>query len=281
MPISGVSVAESGGSNKGAMRIYAVTILLAVDMILSGCTRGRSGTHVEPNHEEISRIEKVGLCVKVEKGFGVRLQYVSNADQVFFGNLILGISSGTQGSLKATGGVVGDLTALGAGIGAAAAVAGEFSPDKRATRALTPEAAKMKSAEAIGYVLLDKLDAAKIFPEIEILPYGKPAAAGAQRKDALFVFTVRRWGLRPPLGSKYDVHNTGDNAPAQLELDINIKLISSATGKVLWERDEFYVDGKSYTLSDFKSQKGLLVGRLKYALHLVCDWMAVELSVTR
>jgi len=55
-------------------------------------------------------------------------------------------------------------------------------------------------------------------------------------------FTIRRWGLRPPLGGKYDIHSVGDKARATLELDVNLKLVSCTTGKVLWQRDEFYID---------------------------------------
>ena len=281
MAISGISVAERGGGKKGIVRIYAVTILLVVAMILSGCRPGRSGTPFEPSLEDISRIKNVGLHVKVEKGFAVRLQYVTNADDPnLFENLIgLGLIAAVQRSRgisvpreAVAGGAIGG--AIGGVIGG---VIREFSPDRRATRALKPEAAQMNSADAIGHAMVDKLETAKVFPAIELVQSQSPAAAQESGIDTLFIFTVRRWGLRPPLGSKYD---KGDKAEAQLELDVNLKLISSATSKVLWERNEFYPDSKSYSLGDFKSQEGLLAGRMEYVLQMVCDCTANEVYRT-
>jgi hypothetical protein len=231
-------------------------------MILSGCTAGRTGTHIEPSFEEISRIKKVGLCIKVEKGFAVRLQYISNADQIFFGNLM-------------------SATLAGGFIGAAMAVFGEFSPDKQATREIRPDVAQIESPEAIGRAQMDRIRITKVFPSIVVIQPRSVRSAKQNGIDALFFFTIRRWGLRPPLGSKYDIHETGDKAQATLELDMNLKLASTATGKILWERDEFYVDSQSYSLGAFKSQKKLLVDRLEYALYSVCDWTANELSITR
>jgi len=89
--------------------------------MMNGCATGRTGTHVEANLEDTSRIENVGLCVIVEKGFAVRLQYVSNADQNVFGSLL-------------------SATWAGGFVGAGMAAFGEFSPDKQATRKLRPAA---------------------------------------------------------------------------------------------------------------------------------------------
>ena len=58
--------------------------------------------------------------------------------------------------------------------------------------------------------------------------------------------------LRPPLGSKY---YKGDKALAKLELDANLKLVSFPKGKVLWKRDELYIDSESYSLGEFKLQE--------------------------
>jgi hypothetical protein len=249
-------------------RGHAVALLLAVLGTLSGCATGRTGTHVEPSPDDLSRIRKVGASVNVEHGFAVRLQYVSNADRLFIMDLIGGVGSGLHGSLQATGGVLGDATVFGTGVGAAAVVAGEFSPDKRATRALNSEAAKMKSADAIGRFLVDRLQAATVFPEVELLPSQPADAAPENDMDARFVVTVRKWGLRPPLGSKY---GSGDKRLAQLELDVNLRLMSPGGERVLWERDEFYLDNECYSLGDFKSRAGLLVSRLELALQKVCD----------
>jgi len=277
MAISEVSVVGTKGGGKGLMRIYVVTILLVSALILSGCAPGQTGTHVKPSLDDISRIKKVGLYVKVEKGFAVRLQYISNTDEVFLANLIC-YSLAARSGARLGGASADTAAAIGTVFGGAMAVAGEFSPDKRATRAMKPEAAQLDSAESIGYALLDAFQTAKVFPAIELMSSESTTAGREHGTDALFVFTVRRWGLRPPLGSKYD---TGDKAMAQLELDVNLKLVSSATGKVLWERDEFYLDSECYSLGDFKSQAGLLAGRMEHALQLVCDRTANELHRTR
>jgi hypothetical protein len=262
MMFSKVKVTENRGSTINIVRIYTINFLLIVSMILRGCTPGRSGPIIESDFENISRIKKVGLYVKVEKGFAVRLQYVSNADISFFSSLM---------SATLAGGI----------IGAGLAVMGEFSPDKQATRKLKPNAAQMESAEAIGQTNMDKLRFTTIFPSVVLVQSPSLNKARENGIDAIFYFTIRRWGLRPPLGSKYDVHYARDKALAQLELNVNLMLVSCATGKVLWKFNELYIDRQSYTLGDFKSQKGLLVDRLKYALQSVSDLTVNELSIKR
>jgi hypothetical protein len=281
MVIPGVSTGKNGGDHKELMRIFKVAILFVWLLILHGCATGRTGTHVEPNFEDISRIEKVGLHVNVERGFAVRLQYITNVDEASFEDLITHglLEAGQARFLENLAGMVGP--DIASGIGVAGNVAGEFSPDKQATRSLIMQAAPLNSAEAIGYVLLHKFQTKKIFPEVELMQSQSPTSAQESGIDTFFIFTVRRWGLRPPLGSKYDVHSQRDKALAQLELDVNLKLISSVTGKILWERDEFHIDDKSYSLGDFKSQEGLLARRMERALQLVCDWTANEIYRTR
>ena len=280
MVIPEVDAVEKSGDSKRFMWIQAVAILWVSALTLSGCATGRTGTHVEPSFEDISRIKKVGLHVKVERGFAVRLQYISNADTIFLSNMI-NIGLGSYQGVRLAGASAETAAGIGTGIGIAGAVIGEFSPDKRATRALKGEAAQINSAVAIGYELVDKLEAANVFPTVELISSDSLDLAREHGSDTLFIFTIRRWGLRPPLGSKYDVHKTGDKAKAQLELDMNLKLISSANGKVLWERNEFYIDNKSYSLGDFKSQEGLLVSRMEHALQLVCNWTYNEIYRAR
>jgi len=279
MVISEVTVVETTGGNKGIVQIFAVIIFMVSVLTLSGsgCAPGPTGTHVEANPEDISRIKKVGLFVKVEKGFAVRLQYVSNAEEVFLANLIC-YSLAARSGARLAGASATAAGRIGTAIGAAAAVAGEISPDKQATRALSAEAAKMNSAHAIGSALVDKLQNANVFPTVAIVQSQSRSTAQEGGIDTLFVLTVRRWGLRPPLDSKY---GTGDKAMAQLELDMNHKLVSSTTEKILWERDELYLDSKSYSLGDFKHKEGLLGSRMEHLLQLVCDRTANEVHRMR
>ncbi len=244
-------------------RIYAFIILLVSALILSGCAPGPPGTITEPDPEDISRIKKVGLCVKVQKGFAVRLGYVSSADRFWLEQMLVDNLGRFLGSL-AYGGV---------------GILREYSPDRNATEYLKPEAAPVDSAEAIGLALSRKFRTAKIFPAVELVQPQSLTAAKEQGFDTLFILTVRRWGLRPPLGSKYA---TGDKAAAQLELDANLRLISSATRKVLWERNELYRDSECYSLGDFKSKnkKGLLANRMWYVLQLICDRTSNEIHRT-
>ncbi len=280
MAIAGISTTGSGRGKRRVLLIYAIIILLVVVVILSGCRTGRTGTLVEPNHEEISRIRKVGLCVEVERGFAVRLQYVSNADEleVSLQNLI---GSGLVVAVQKSRGVPGEAMVAGAIGGVVGGVIGDMilepSPDVRNTKALRPEAVQINSADAIAYALADKLQTAKIFPAVEMVQSQFLATVHESGIDTLFIFTVRRWGLRPPPGSKYE---KGDKAKAQLELDVNLKLVSSTKDKILWERNDFYLDGKTFSIGDFKSQKGLLISRMDYALQMVCDLTAKEIYRT-
>jgi len=273
-------LAKSEGSNKVAMRIYSVTILLAVVMILNGCRTGRTGTLVEPNHEEISRIKTVGLCVKVERGFAVRLQYISNADEVEVSLQNL-IGSGLFVAVQKSRGVPVEVMAAGAIGGVVGSVIGdailEPSPDVRNTKTLKPEVAQINTADAIAYTLVDKLQTTKIFPEVEMVKSQSLMLAHEKGIDTFLILTVRKWGLRPPPASKYE---KGDKAEAQLELDLNLKLVSSSGDKVLWERNELYLDSKTFSIGDFKTQKGLLAGRMDYALQMVCDLTAKEIYRT-
>lgn len=274
MIMASINVIRSGGGDKDIistgskllvksnLRIYAVTILLTAALILNGCATGRPGTLVEPSPEDISRIRKVGLHVKVQKGFAVRLGYVSNADRHWLDQMLVDNLGRFLGSF-AHGGPFGWFA--------------EYSVDRNATEYLKPEAAPVDSSEAIGRALSRKFRTAKILPAVEFVQPQSLAAAKEHGFDTLFILTVRRWGLRPPLGSKYV---TGDKAAAQLELDANHRLISLATRKVLWERNELYRDSKCYSLGDFKSQKGLLASRMRYVLQLICDRTSNEIHRT-
>jgi len=239
-------------------RIYAFTILLVSALILSGCA---PGPNIEPDPEDISLIKNVGLYVKVQRKFAVRLGYISTADRYWLEQMLVDNLGRFLGSL-AFGGV---------------GVLREYSDDRQDTIDLKPEAAPVDSAEAIRRALSHKFQTAKIFPAVELVQSKSLAAAKEQGIDTLFILTVRRWGLRPPLGSKYA---TGDKAAAQLELDANHRLISSATGKVLWERNELYMDSECYSLGDFKSKKGLLAIRMWYVLQLICDRTSNEIHRT-
>jgi len=243
-------------------RICAAVGVLGAALLLGGCAPDSSGTRIEPKLEEISEIRKVGLYVEVQRGFAVRLQYFSNADRGWLEQMLVGSLGRFLGSAL-YGGVFGVLA--------------EYSPDRDATVRLKPQGAPVDNEEAIGSALLDMFRTAHVFPAGELIQSESLALARERGNDALFVFAIRRWGLRPPLGTKYE---TGDKALAQLELNVHLKLVSSATWKVLWERDEPYVDSECYSLGDFKSQEGLLARRMKHALQHVCDWTASEIHIT-
>jgi len=249
-------------SMRSGPRICAAVGVLGAALLLGGCTPGSSGTRIEPKLEEISRIQKVGLYVEVQRGFGVRLQYLSSADRGSLEQMLVGSLGRFLGSFM-YGGVLGLLV--------------EYSPDRNATVRLKPQSAPVDSEQAIGRALLNMFRTASVFPAGELVQSGSLALARERGNDALLVFTIWRWGLRLPPGSKYE---KGDKALAQLELNVQVKLVSSATQKVLWKRNESYVDSECYSLGDFKSQEGLVVRRMEHALQQVCDWTANEIHRT-
>jgi hypothetical protein len=263
MVIPEVDTVEKSGNSKRIMWIQAIAILLTSALTLSGCATGRTGTHVEPSFEDISRINKVGLHVKVNKGFAVRLKYYSLADRHWLEQILVDNLGRFYGSL-AYGGFVGYFR--------------EYSHEREATIELKPESSPVDSAEAIGHMLLYTFKTNKVFPEIELVQSQSSLSAQEGGIDTFLFFTVRRWGLCAPLGSEYE---TGDKAKAQLELDVNLKLVSSANGKVLWKRNELFIDSEIYTLGDFKSQAGLVVKRMGYVLQLVCRCTVNEIYRTR
>jgi len=247
---------------RSGLGICVAVGMLCAALLPGGCTPGASGTRVEPKLAEISRIQKIGLYVKVQHGFAVRLQYVSNADRGWLEQGLVG-SLGRFLGAAMFGGVFGLLA--------------EYSPDRNATVRLQPQSAPVDSEQAIGSALLNMFRIDNVFPAGELLQSGSPVSAGQRGNDAVLIFAIRRWGLRPPLGSRYE---KGDQALAQLELNVHLKLVSSATQEVLWEREEPYVDSDCYRLGDFTSQEGLLARRMEHALQQVCHWTANEIHRT-
>ncbi len=140
-----------------------------------------------------------------------------------------------------------------------------------------PQSAPVDSQQAIGSALLNMFRTGNVFPAGELVQSGSLALARERGDDAVLVFRIWRWGLRRPPGTRYE---QGDKALAQLELNVQLRLVSSATQKVLWERNESYVDSERYTLGDFRSQEGLVVSRMERALQQACDWTANEIRRT-
>jgi len=196
---------------------YALRLcfLVAALVTLASCTP-TTGTKVTLNQAEISKIKSVGVLVKTEEEFSVRLsrEEMSNAGASMFGLIGVGVEAAIRRSSDKN--VEEQLKAS----------VGNYDPEK-------------SLAERLRYHL-------QISGSIGAA--SKPENIGdvSKQTDAVLEVTIREWGMRRCPGPATEV--------VQAAFNVNGKLYRTGDRDVVWERDELYLNGDCRPWAAFKSE---------------------------
>jgi hypothetical protein len=196
-------------------------IFLLLISYASSCT-STTGTKIVHTRDALSRIDNLGIVVKSEEEFSVRLSRdkMTNTGMAFFGLLGYAVEAGAR-----TG------------------------SDRGLETELIPKIGHFNLEKQMGYALLRDLESAKLFKTIELVQTEDTTELNRKGIDSLLVVTVNDWGFRQCMDSE---------RTEQIQVGIEAHAVLKQKSTTIWERNDFYLDGKCYCLEELKAQEGIL-----------------------
>ena len=228
-------------------RTYSRLILFLCGFFISDCTP-MTGSRVVTSRTDIAKIKTIGITVKKDENFSVRLSREEfSATGLVAGQILLGL----PGAL------------LGTGIEAARRNSADLAIEEQ----FKPLLGNYDPQKEMGQKMLHHLQPTKQFTEVVIIDAQDDSSPRGRELDSLVEVTLREWGLRRCVGPEQNV---------QIGLNINGKLLLKS-GSTIWERDELYLDGTCRPWGDFLSHEGLLKGALANAIENLSGKIANEI----
>jgi hypothetical protein len=212
----------------GRLRYTFSPVILMSLLCLSSCV-STTGTKIAHTRDSLSQTEKLGVLVKKEKDFSV----------------LLSRDKGT--SVGVLFGLIG--VAVEAGIRA--------DTDHQYEALLKPRVMGYDLEARMAYALLKSLRSAKVFKIVEGVNADDPAVLKQEGFDSVLVVTVNEWGLRLCLSSV---------SAEQLQAGIEVHATLMQKGSLIWERNEYYLDGRCYPTEELRGQDKLLEQALTRAV---------------
>jgi hypothetical protein len=201
---------------------------LIIGSILVSCV-STTGTKKSGTANELGKIRRAGIIVESTRPLSVRLARDGRTDTglALFGLVGAAVEAGYNSS-KDTGRAENVLGALGV-----------FDP-----------------AQESAVALRENFEAAKMIPEVAIVKMDDGHLSRGQGFDALFKENIEEWGLRL----------CGGEDRVRVALDVHMRLIALPNESVIWERDEFFMDGACRPIGEFQADRELLRTSLKSAI---------------
>jgi len=196
-------------------------VFLLSGLVFSSCTP-TTGTRVPLNPTNLSKIKSIGVMVKKEEDFSVRL---------------------SREEMTATGAVFFGL--LGAGIEAAARQSADTGVEEQFKTIIAAYDPKKPMIERLHHHLRSSGSFSTMVAEV-----GEDAVLKRNGLDGVLEVTIREWGLRRCPGPSPD--------RVQVGLNVHARMFLREEGSTVWERDELYRDGECRPWQDFLSHQGLL-----------------------
>ena len=196
-------------------------VFLLSGLVFSSCTP-TTGIRVPLSLTNLSKVKSIGVIVKKEEDFSVRL---------------------SREEMTATGAVFFGL--LGAGIEAAA----RHSADTRVEEQFKPIIAAYDSKKTMIERLHHYLRSSGSFSTV-VADGGEDAMLIPKRLDGVLEVTLKEWGLRRCPGPSPD--------RVQVGLNVYARMFLLEGGSTVWERNELYLDGECHPWQEFRSHEGLL-----------------------
>jgi len=211
-------------SNRSDLEHYCswLTFLL-IGFLLSSCTP-TTGTRISLTQPNLAKIKKIGILVKKEESFSVRL---SREEGTNVGAAVLGL--------------------VGAGIEAGV----RSSADTRLEEELKPILGDYDPQKLMEEKLYQYIQATKVFNPVAGINVEDRNLQRETGLDGILEVTLKEWGLRLCLGPR-------PGEQVQVGFSVHGKMYVVEQGSTVWERNELYLDGKCHPLGDFRSRGSLL-----------------------
>ena len=224
-------------------RAYRVCSAVLLSMLLSACTT-TTGTRVQLTESQLKGIQTLGVYVQTNHQFSVRMAREEMTD---------------------TGALLGGL--IGAGIESGV----RDSQDKRRETALLPLSQRFDLRQTVADDLQKYLTAINLFTTVRPVDTDKWDALRANGVDAVLNVNLGQWGLI--------VCNSagGKDKRTQVGIEAHEELLDLSSGKIIWERNEDYLDGDCRVFDDFESQSNLLTSLLGTAVDNMTGRIANEI----
>ena len=215
-----------------ALHNYNLSIFLLFGFVLSSCT-ATTGTKVSPSQSDLGKVKTIGLSVKKEEPFSVRIsrEQESAVGAVFFG-------------------------LLGAGVEAA----GRAATDAGYAEEIKPAVGDFDPKKVMNEKLIHYLESSKAFSKILTIDKENGTTTNEMKLDGVLEVTLKEWGLRLCVAQ-------GMHEMVQVGVNMHGRMILLEDSNTIWERDELYLDGKCHRMEDFKSREGLLKESLSSAIN--------------
>jgi hypothetical protein len=213
--------------------IVRLWLLSVAAFMLSSCTP-TTGNKVAVNQTEVAKIKSIGVVVKKEEGFSVRLsrEEMTNAGGAMLGLIGVGIEAGMR-----------------------------RSSDKGLEEQFKPIVGDYAPENPLSERVIFHLQTSG---SMNSFAFRDTEEASRKNVDAILELTVREWGLRRCPGTAAETVQPGFN--------VNGKLYRKDDRRVLWEREEIYLNGDCRPWPAFKSDT-----LVKDTLPAVIDNLATKL----
>lgn len=216
---------------KRLVRISSCLVFLLSVIFFTSCTT-TTGTKSSLNQNTLSKINKIGITVKSENDFSVRLSRDKMAN---VGTAILGL--------------VG--TAIEAGV--------RTGTDQKLEKELKSKINNFDLEKHMNEKLRSYLRSAKVFRAVESVNVEDHSELKGKNFDAILNIAIKEWGLRLCVGAD-------KKKQLQVGIDIHGEVLFLKGGNTLWERNELYLDGECYSLEEIKSHDGIIENILDRAV---------------
>jgi hypothetical protein len=216
-------------------------IVVLIGATLASCTP-TTGTRISLTPTNLSKIKSIGVVVKKEEDFSVRLsrEEMSNA-----GAVMLGL--------------------IGAGIEAVA----RRSSDRGIEEQFKPIIADYDPKKPLIDRLKHHLQSSGSFSSSVVADGGEGAISSLKGLDGILEVTLREWGLRRCPGPAAETVQTGFN--------VNGKLCLTGDHTIVWEREELYLDGDCRPWPAFRSREMLVQDILPRAIDNLASKLVYEI----
>lgn len=205
------------------MHSYSWTVFLLIGILLSSCTP-TTGTRIHLAQTNLAKIKRIGILVKKEETFSVRLsrEKMTNVGAAFFG-------------------------LIGAAIEAGAAA----SADAKLEEELKPIVGDYDPEKLMDERLHHYLKLAQVFDTVVTVDVEDHEAQKEQGLDGVLEITLKEWGVRLCL-------DVASREQVQGGVNMQGRMLLVEDGSAVWEHDELYLDGECHRVEDFRSREGLL-----------------------
>ena len=220
-------------------------LFLFIGLVLSSCTT-TTGNRIPLSQANLTKIKRIGILVKTEGDFSVRVSRDS--------------SNGMGGS---TGGLLG---LVGYAIGSSIEEEVRSYVDRKLHEELKPKLGDFDPKKLMEERLHHYMQLTKVFVTKNI----DQNVLEGKKLDGVLEVTLKDWGFR----SSTCPDSTKE---IQVGLEVQGSMLLLEDQSTVWERNQLYLDGECYSLEHFRNREGLLEDVLTRAIDNLSSKIVYEI----